>query len=308
MTSSAPRIFFISFPPPPWSQHFGRQRYDPQELLAPQLAGHGSENAGSYGRQLVVQQHGCVAIETDQTPVRTPHALSRPHDHRVHDLTLLNLAAGDRLLDTDLDHIAYLGVSTFGPAEHLDAHHSTRTAVVRHVKVSLHLDHELSPTYAARISNLNRSLDHFNQAPGLATRQRSAFSDGHQITLATRVFLIVRLDLGGLGHHLPVDRVPNPPLHQHRDGLVHLVADHATTQGPGLGIPALLCHVSARPPQSAVSIRSLYERCLFAFGEPHAPLPAARSPFACVAETARAAGPATAFATARPIDPATLLL
>src|SRR3546814_10114232 len=72
---------------------------------------------------LVVWHHRCVAVETNQRPVGTAHALAGAHHVVVVDLARLDLAARDRILDRHLDDVADAGVAALGAAEHLDAHH-----------------------------------------------------------------------------------------------------------------------------------------------------------------------------------------
>ena len=76
-----------------------------------QLAGHGPEDAGADRLELVGEQHGGVAVEADQRAVRTAHAVAGAHHDRVVDLALLDLAARDRVLDADLDHVADVGIA-----------------------------------------------------------------------------------------------------------------------------------------------------------------------------------------------------
>src|SRR5579875_2186065 len=104
------------------SKHLGGQRDDLHEAFAAQFAGDRPEDAGAYRFQLVVEQHGRIAIETDQRAVRPAHALGGAHHHRVVHLALLDLAARDRVTHRNLDDVADAGIATLGAAQHLDAH------------------------------------------------------------------------------------------------------------------------------------------------------------------------------------------
>src|SRR6185437_6279352 len=84
---------------------------------------------------------GRVVVEADQRTVRTTHALGGADHDGVVDLALLDLAAGNRVADRNLDDIADAGVAALGAAQHLDAHQFARTAVVRRGQHGLHLDH-----------------------------------------------------------------------------------------------------------------------------------------------------------------------
>src|SRR5215475_10697000 len=90
-TSSPLRILCIS-------EHLGCERNDLHELRGSQLARHGSENARADRLELVGQEHGGVAVETDQRTVRAAHTELRAHDDGVVHLALLHLAARDRIL------------------------------------------------------------------------------------------------------------------------------------------------------------------------------------------------------------------
>src|SRR5262249_6800907 len=74
-------------------------------------------------------------------------------------------------------------------------------------------------------SRLCRALDHCEQAPGLATRQRPARSDRDGVALLGLVVFVVRQQLGGATDELAVGRMTHHALDLDRDGLVHLVAD-----------------------------------------------------------------------------------
>src|SRR5438445_5646190 len=100
------------------SEHFRRERDDLHEAFAAQLARDRPEDARADRLELVVQQHGSVAVEADQRTIGATHALARTHDDRIVDLTLLDLAARDRITDRHLDDVADAGVATLGTAEH----------------------------------------------------------------------------------------------------------------------------------------------------------------------------------------------
>src|SRR5688572_30496531 len=76
-----------------------------------------------------------------------------------------------------------------------------------------------------------RALDHANERPGLVPRQRATLGNRHGVALAALVLLVVREQLRRAAHVLSVGRVLDQPLDRHRDGLVHLAADHGAGQG-----------------------------------------------------------------------------
>src|ERR1700743_1391998 len=103
ITVSPLRIFFIcQF----LSEHFRRERNNLHELHVAQLARHRSKNTRADRLERVWPKNGGVGVEADKRPVRAPHAALGAHDDGVIDLALLDLAARDRILDADLDHIA----------------------------------------------------------------------------------------------------------------------------------------------------------------------------------------------------------
>jgi hypothetical protein len=73
--------------------------------------------------------------------VRPAHALAGPHHHGVVDLALVDLAAGDRILDADLDDVANPRVAAVRAAQHLDAHQPAGATVVGDFQHRLHLNH-----------------------------------------------------------------------------------------------------------------------------------------------------------------------
>src|SRR5581483_8470198 len=116
------------------SEHLGRERNDLHELHVAQLARHGPENTGADRLELVGQQHGCVAVEADQRSIRTTYTVRGAYHYRVVHLALLDLAAGNRVLDAHLDDITNSCIPALGATEYLDALQSARTAVVGRIQ------------------------------------------------------------------------------------------------------------------------------------------------------------------------------
>ena len=71
-----------------------------------------------------------------------------PHDHRARDLALLHLRARNRFADRHDDDVADARVAPARTAEHLDAVHLLRAAVVGNVEDRSHLDHDCAPSTA----------------------------------------------------------------------------------------------------------------------------------------------------------------
>src|SRR5262249_17297511 len=123
------------------SEHLRRERDDLHEPLRAQLARDRPEDARADRLPGVVDQHRRVPVETDVGPVRPSVLLRRAHDHRLHHVALLHLGVRDRLLHGDDDDVAERGVFAPRAAEHLDAEHLPRAAVVGDVQHALGLDH-----------------------------------------------------------------------------------------------------------------------------------------------------------------------
>src|SRR5690606_24789133 len=97
---------------PPASKHFRCQGNNLHELIATQLAGNRSEDAGTDRLTLIVKKHGRVLVETNQRSILASYALTGSHYNSIHDVALLNLAARNRFLDRHLDHIADACITT----------------------------------------------------------------------------------------------------------------------------------------------------------------------------------------------------
>src|SRR5690606_39984879 len=91
------------------------------EPLVTQLAAHGAEDARATGLAVVLEDHGCVLVELDVRAIRAAALLAGAHDDRLDDVALLDVAAGDGVLDGGDDRVADAGIATSRAAEHADA-------------------------------------------------------------------------------------------------------------------------------------------------------------------------------------------
>src|SRR4051812_24897086 len=123
------------------SQHLRCQRDDLHELLVAQLAAHGAEDAGAARLAVLAEDHRGVLVEADVGPVAPAPRLHGAHDDRLDDVTLLDVAAGDRVLDGAHDDVADAGVATSRATEHPDAQDFLGTGVVGDLESRLLLDH-----------------------------------------------------------------------------------------------------------------------------------------------------------------------
>src|SRR5690606_18108762 len=103
-----------------------------------------SENTCTDRLQLIVQQHGGIAVELDQRAILATHALGGTNHHGIVDLALLHAATRRSGFDSDLDHVTDTSVTALGTTQHLDAHDFTRTRVVGYFEPALSLNHDFS--------------------------------------------------------------------------------------------------------------------------------------------------------------------
>src|SRR3954451_13036724 len=98
------------------SEHLRSQRNDLHELLVAQLAPLRPEDAGAARVAVVAQDDGRVLVEADVRAVRATALLDGPDHDRLDDVALLDVAAGDRVLDSGDDDVADAGVAAAGAA------------------------------------------------------------------------------------------------------------------------------------------------------------------------------------------------
>src|SRR5262249_4906984 len=100
------------------------------------------EDAGANRLHLSRAQDRSSAIKTDDSGVRPLAVLGTAHHAGLHHVALLHAATWNRLFHRHDDDVADGGVFALGAAQHLDAHDATRTGIVRHVEIGLHLNHD----------------------------------------------------------------------------------------------------------------------------------------------------------------------
>src|SRR4051812_11972452 len=128
------------------SEHLRSQRNDLHELLFAELTADGPEDAGP-ARVAVAAQDDCrVLVEADVRTVGAAALLDGADDDRLDDVALLDVAAGDRVLDGGDDDVADTGVAAARTTEHADAEDLLRTRVVGDPKSRLLLDHFSFPS------------------------------------------------------------------------------------------------------------------------------------------------------------------
>ncbi|BBG29111.1 ATPase [Zymobacter palmae] len=127
-------------------QHFGRQGNDSHKLLVTKFASHRPKNTSADRLFVgVVQQHRCIAVETDQRTVGATYATTGTDHDRFQDLTFLDTTARNSFLDRHFDDVANSRIATMRTTENLNTHNSARTAVVSDIQHCLRLNHRFSP-------------------------------------------------------------------------------------------------------------------------------------------------------------------
>src|SRR5579883_522108 len=112
-------------------------------------------------------------------------------------------------------------------------------------------------------------LEHLHQPPRLASRERPARGDGHEVADVGLAVLIVSEELGRAPHVLAVPGVLDQPLDLDGDRLLHLVAHHAAREGTrtlGLGgrrrgVALIVAHFFS-PPVLRASRRTVFTRAM----------------------------------------------
>src|SRR3954452_4349707 len=112
------------------SEPLRSQRNYLHELLVAQLATDGPEDAGPARVAVVAQDDGRVLVEADVRAVGAAALLDGADDDGLDHVALLDVAAGDRVLDGGDDDVADAGVATARAAEHADAENLLGTRVV----------------------------------------------------------------------------------------------------------------------------------------------------------------------------------
>src|SRR3546814_8839421 len=122
------------------SEHLRRQRNDLHVPLHAQLAGDRPEDTGTDRLLLLVDQHGCIAVEADGAAVGATDFLGGADDDGAMHVTLLHAAARNGVLHGHHDDITDLGRLALRTTQHLDALDSAAPRIIVHVETGFHLD------------------------------------------------------------------------------------------------------------------------------------------------------------------------
>src|SRR3954469_1484986 len=176
LTVSPFLIFIACFP---WSEHLRCQRDDLHELLVAQLAPDRAEDARAAGLAVGLEDHCGVLVELDVRTVRTAALLAGAHDDSLDDVALLDVAAGDGVLDGGDDDVTDACVTTARTTENTDAQDLLGTSVVSDTKPRLLLNHYYSCRLAGSRSSWGEpgrtdSCRDAHVAPGVAAASPGA--------------------------------------------------------------------------------------------------------------------------------------
>src|SRR3954469_24917990 len=179
------------------SEHLRSQRNDLHELLVAQLAADRPEDAGPTRVAVAPQDDGRVLVEADVRAVGAAALLDGADDDRLDDVALLDVAAGDRVLDGGDDDVADTGVAPARTTEHPDAEDLLGTRVVGDSQPRLLLDHFSFPSsrrfsskepdgtrcgrFPAGFACLLGPLQDLDHAPPLRRRERPRLADEHEV-------------------------------------------------------------------------------------------------------------------------------
>ena len=89
--------------------------------LVTQLAGHRSKDTGAAGILVVLDDDGCVLVETNVAAVLTADAPLGADDNSLNDFALLHSAAGSGLANGSNDDVADVAGLALGAAQDTDA-------------------------------------------------------------------------------------------------------------------------------------------------------------------------------------------
>src|SRR4051794_31365053 len=185
------------------SEHLRSERDDSHELLLTQLPADGAEDTGATRLAVGPKDDGGVLVEANVRAVGTTALLDGPDHNGLDDVTLLDVATGDRVLHGGDDDVADSGVAPTRAAENTDAEDLLRTGVVGDLESRLLLDHRFfswlsrrfSPGLAGGRAWRNSSVGIRGSRPGVSylafsrtstTRQRLVADSGRVSMIRTR--------------------------------------------------------------------------------------------------------------------------
>src|SRR5699024_8063592 len=109
----------------------------------PQLASDRAEDTGTARFAVVLENHGGVLVEADVGTVRATAFLAGTNHDRPDDVAVLDVPAGNRILDGGDERVADAGVATSRAAEHAHAQDFLGAGVVGDLQSRLLLDHSI---------------------------------------------------------------------------------------------------------------------------------------------------------------------
>src|SRR5262249_18159435 len=146
-------------------QNLWRQRNNLHETALAQFACDRAEHARADRLVLIVDEHGSVAVEADVAAVAAPLLLDRPHNDRLHDLALLDVALGRRFLHRRGDDVAEPRVAAGRTTDRIDDRDLARAGVVGNVQDRSHLNHGCFSEVLESLDGLESLVGFFPSRP-----------------------------------------------------------------------------------------------------------------------------------------------
>ncbi|VXB67409.1 hypothetical protein ARTHRO9AX_180619 [Arthrobacter sp. 9AX] len=142
-------------------EHLRSQRNDLHELLVTQFTTNRSEDTGTAGVTVALQDYSCVLVKLDVGTIRTAAFLLGTDDDCLDNIALLYVAARDCILDGGDNDVTDACVATTGSTENANGKDFLSTRVVGDLEPRLLLNHYLllaSRRFSDRKSSYGMSL------------------------------------------------------------------------------------------------------------------------------------------------------
>ncbi len=116
-------------------KYFGSEGEDLEVRFLTKLSCYRSENTGSYGVLIFLDNNRCVLIELDIRSVVSLETLNRTNDNCLYDVTLLYLSAGSCLLNGCYYDVADICITASGATKHADTHNLFGAGVIGNLHI-----------------------------------------------------------------------------------------------------------------------------------------------------------------------------
>ncbi len=203
---------------------FGSEARDLLVSTGADFAEDRTEDTGTSGVSVVIDDDAGVIIASDVSPVCTADLLARSYENAANNLLLGDVPVGKSFLDGSDEDLADAGVSLLRSSKDLDAEHRSGSGIVGDDDDGFCLDH------------LERRLsDGFDDFPALEAGERAGLADHDLLSFDTGSGLVVRIEFRGDFIPLVVLRVGLVGIDRDNNGLLHLRARDDTGLGSHVG-------------------------------------------------------------------------